>query len=176
MAVNSSRNVSAARAFDRYPFGNQAMSLFGPASTHQLSLGIALVRVIVGIIFVAHGYAKFFVFGIDGATGMFAQMGIPAPSITAPLVATLEVAGGIALILGFLTRLAALGLAIDMLGAIFLVRIKGGFFAPNGAEFEILLCIACIALAIAGPGAVSVDEAIAWRRMVAAGDPDAPTR
>jgi putative oxidoreductase len=103
-------------------------------------------------------------------------MGIPAPTITAPLVATLEVAGGVALILGLLTRLAALGLAIDMLGAVFLVRIKGGFFAPNGAEFEILLCVACIALVIAGGGAPSIDEAIATRRMPASGDPYAPMR
>jgi putative oxidoreductase len=152
------------------------MSLLGPASPRQLSLGVAVLRIILGIIFVAHGYAKFFVFGIDGATGMFAQMGIPAPTITAPLVATLEVAGGVALILGLLTRLAALGLAIDMLGAVFLVRIKGGFFAPNGAEFEILLCVACIALVIAGAGAPSIDEAIATRRMSASGDPYAPTR
>jgi putative oxidoreductase len=152
------------------------MSLLGPASPRQLSLGIALVRVIVGIIFVAHGYAKFFVFGIDGATGMFSQMGIPAPTITAPLVATVEVVGGVALILGLLTRLAALGLAIDMLGAIFLVRMKGGFFAPNGAEFEILLCVACVALVIAGAGALSIDEAIAARRTAAVGDPYASTR
>jgi putative oxidoreductase len=147
------------------------MSLLGPASPRQLSLGIALVRIITGVIFVAHGYQKFFVFGIAGVTGAFAQMGVPAPSITAPLVATLELAGGIALILGLLTRLAALGLAIDMLVAILLVRIKGGFFAPNGAEFEILLCVACIGLVIAGAGALSIDEAIATRRSAAAGDP-----
>jgi putative oxidoreductase len=146
------------------------MSLLGPASPRQLSLGIAMVRVMTGVIFVAHGYLKVFVFGISGATGMFAQMGIPAPSITAPLIATLEIVGGIALILGLLTRLAALGLAIDMLGAIFLVRIKGGFFIPNGAEFEILLFIACIALVIAGAGALSIDEAIATRRSAAVGD------
>jgi putative oxidoreductase len=133
------------------------------------------VRIITGCIFLAHGYMKVFVMGIGGATGMFAQMGIPAPGITAPLIAVLEVAGGIALILGVLTRLAALGLAIDMLGAIFLVRLKGGFFAPNGAEFEILLFVACVALAIAGAGALSIDEAIATRRAGAAGDAYART-
>jgi putative oxidoreductase len=146
------------------------MSLLGPASPRQLSLGIALVRIITGVIFVAHGYMKFFVMGIPGTTGFFSQVGIPAPGLMAPFVATLEVAGGIALIIGLLTRLAALGLAINMLVAIVLVRLKGGFFAPNGAEFEILLCVACVALVIAGAGAFSADEAIARRRSPAVGD------
>lgn len=146
------------------------MSLLGPASPRQLSLGIALVRIITGVIFVAHGYMKFFVMGMPGTTGFFTQVGIPAPGIMAALVATLEVAGGLALILGLLTRLAALGLAINMLGAIFFVRLKGGFFAPNGAEFEILLFVACVALVIAGAGALSVDEGIARRRSPAVGD------
>ena len=146
------------------------MSLLGPASPRQLSLGIALVRIMTGIIFVAHGYLKFFVFGLDGATNAFAQMGVPAPSITAPLVAVVELAGGLALIFGLLTRLAALALAIDMLVAVVLVKLKGGFFIPNGAEFEILLCVACVALVVAGAGALSIDEAIAKRRFPATND------
>jgi putative oxidoreductase len=146
------------------------MSLLGPASPRQLSLGIALVRIMTGVIFIAHGYLKFFVMGIPGTTGFFSQVGVPAPGIMAPLVATLEVAGGIALVLGLLTRPAALGLAIDMLVAILLVRLKGGFFAPNGAEFEILLGVACVAIVIAGAGALSADEAIARRRLPATGD------
>jgi putative oxidoreductase len=147
------------------------MALIGPASPRQLALGIALVRIMTGIIFVAHGYLKFFVLGIPGTTAFFTQVGVPAPGIAAPLVATLEVAGGIALILGLVTRLAALGLAIDMFVATVLVRLKGGFFAPNGAEFEILLCIACIALVIAGAGALSIDGRIAGRRAGTLGDP-----
>ena len=146
------------------------MSLLGPASPRQLSLGIALVRIITGIIFLAHGYQKFFVYGLAGATNAFTQMGVPAPSITAPLVAIVELGGGIALILGLLTRLAALALAIDMFVAVVLVRLKGGFFAPNGAEFEIILCVASIALVIAGAGALSIDEAIARRRFPATND------
>lgn len=146
------------------------MSLLGPASPRHLSLGIALVRIITGVIFIAHGYMKFFVMGMPGTTGFFTQVGIPAPGVMAPLIATLEVAGGIALVLGLLTRLAALGLVIDMLGAIFFVRLKGGFFAPNGAEFEILLFVACVALVIAGAGALSVDEGLARRRSPAVAD------
>ena len=107
---------------------------------------------------------------MNPTTGAFTQMGIPAPGITAPLVAILELAGGIALIIGLLTRLTALGLAINMLGAIFFVRLKGGFFAPNGAEFEIVLFVSSLALVIAGAGALSADEAIARRRSPAVAD------
>jgi putative oxidoreductase len=146
------------------------MSLLGPASPGQLSLGIAIVRVVTGCIFVAHGYQKFFVFGIGGATGAFGQMGVPAPTITAPLVTILELAGGIALILGLLTRLAALGLSIDMLGAMVIVHLKQGFFLPNGFEFVLLLLATCLALVVAGAGALSIDEAIATRRSAATGD------
>lgn len=146
------------------------MPLLGPVSARQVNVGLAMVRIITGIVFAAHGYQKFFLFGLDGVTGAFTQMGVPAPGITAPLVATVELLGGIALMIGLLTRLAALGLAIVMLGAIVLVRLEGGFFAPNGAEFEIVLFIASLALVIGGAGAMSADEAIARRRGSTAGD------
>jgi putative oxidoreductase len=142
------------------------MALLSPATPRQLALGIALVRIITGIIFVAHGYVKFFGMGIPGVTGFFNQIGIPAANIAAPFVAALELAGGIALVLGLFTRLLGFAFAINMLVAIVLVRLKGGFFAPNGAEFEILLGVASVALMIAGAGALSIDEAIAKRRFV----------
>jgi putative oxidoreductase len=147
------------------------MSLLGSASPRQVSLGIAILRIAVGIIFAAHGYMKLFVWGIGGTTNAFAGMGVPVPGLTAPLVGVLEFFGGIALIVGVLTRLVSLGMAIDMLVAIFLVRIKGGFFAPNGAEFEILLFVASLALVFTGAGAFSIDEARAARRTSAVGDP-----
>ena len=146
------------------------MSLLGPASPRQLNVGLAIVRIITGIIMFAHGYQKVFQFGFAGVTSFFTQMGVPMPEITAPLVAVVELAGGLALILGLLTRLAALGLAVDMLGAIFIVHLKAGFFLPNGVEFALLLLACCVALVIAGAGAFSVDEGIARRRAPMAGD------
>ncbi|MGH7717837.1 MAG: DoxX family protein [Gemmatimonadaceae bacterium] len=133
----------------------------------RVSAGLAVLRIVLGVVFIAHGAQKLFVMGLAGTTAFFTQAGIPLPAVTAPLVAVLEFFGGMALILGLFTRLAALGLAINMLGAIVLVRASGGFFAPQGAEFEITLCAASVALALTGAGAFSLDAMLARRRSVA---------
>jgi putative oxidoreductase len=130
----------------------------------QPSAGLALLRVVTGIVFMAHGAQKLFVYGMGGVTGAFAGMGIPFPGITGPAVAIIEFAGGLALIAGLLTRLASLGLAITMLGAIVTVHLAAGFFLPNGVEFVLVLFAAAAALALAGPGAWSADAVIARRR------------
>ena len=140
------------------------MLLFDSTSPRQLSVGIAIVRVITGVIMLAHGAQKLFQFGMAGVTQSFTQMGVPLPTIVAPLVAVLEFAGGIALIVGLLTRLVSLGLAIDMLGAIFIVHLSQGFFLPNGYEFALTMFATTTALVIAGAGAFSIDQAIANRR------------
>ena len=80
------------------------------------------------------------------------------------LVALLEFFGGIALVVGLLTRPAALGLAVNMMGAMVLVHAPNGFFLPNGIEFTLLLGSASLALAIMGAGELSVDAWLAHRR------------
>ena len=139
------------------------MFLFRSPSLRQLNLALAVLRVTVGIVFIAHGYQKLFTFGFAGVSGAFGQMGVPLPGVMGPFVALLEFFGGIALVIGLLTRLAALGLAFDMLGAIALVHFKGGFFLPKGYEFVFLLLGASITVALAGAGQFSVDAAISSR-------------
>lgn len=143
------------------------MSLFNRPSLNQVNAGLTILRAVIGSIFVAHGAQKLFVFGLAGVTGAFDQMGIPAPGIVGPLVALVELFGGLALIIGLLTRLAAFGLAITMLGAILFVHISAGLFLPNGSEFALSLFAAATFLALAGAGAYSVDALIARQRLAA---------
>lgn len=136
--------------------------LFSSPPRHQ-QIGLFVLRVILGITMAAHGYQKLFVYGIAGVQGAFAKMGAPVPMITGPLVSGLEFFGGIALVIGLLTRLLGLALAVDMLGAILIVHGSAGFFMPTGYEFVLMLLAASLCLALAGPGALSVDEVIARR-------------
>jgi len=65
--------------------------------------GITAVRVMTGLLFAVHGYQKFAA-GIGGVVGFFAKIAIPLPGLMAPFIATLELVGGILLILGLATR------------------------------------------------------------------------
>src|SRR5690348_16892839 len=98
-------------------------------SRHDAALAIA--RIVVGVVFIAHGAQKLFVFGTAGIGGFFASLGVPAPAIMGPFIGGLELLGGIALVVGLLARLAGLGLFCDMMGAIAFVHYKNGFFLPK---------------------------------------------
>lgn len=130
----------------------------------RINAALAMLRAAVGAVFVAHGAQKLFVFGFAGVTGAFTQMGVPLPGVAGPAVALLEFFGGLALIFGLLTRLASLGLAINMLGAILLVHLANGFFNPTGIEFPLTLLLGALALTTAGAGDWSLDAVMAARR------------
>ena len=132
--------------------------------TARTDAALAILRVVVGIVFIAHGGQKLFVYGFDGVSAGFAQMGIPAPQFAGPLTAIVELFGGLALVGGLLTRLAAAGLSVTMLGAIFFAHLAAGFFAPQGFEFPLTLLAVTAALAVAGPGRWSLDAYLAALR------------
>jgi len=137
------------------------MSLFNSASRKQIDTGLAILRLVIGAIFLAHGGQKLFVFGLDGVAGAFGQMGIPMAGILGPFVAFVELLGGLALISGLLTRLASLGLLSTMVVAILKVHLPNGFFAPNGIEFPLALAGGTALLALVGAGTWSLDSLIA---------------
>lgn len=123
--------------------------------------GLTVLRVVIGVIFLMHGWQKLTVFGVKGVTGMFANLGIPLPNVFAIIVIAVELGGGAMLIIGLATRWVALLNAIDMVVAILLVHLRNGFFSPKGIEHPLSLLAATLCLVLAGAGAGSVDEVIA---------------
>jgi putative oxidoreductase len=138
--------------------------LFKSPEGKQLDIALLFIRAIIGAIFIAHGWQKLFVFGFGGVTGAFTQMGVPLAGVLGPFVALLEFFGGIALMIGLATRVVALGLAFNMVVAILLVHLKGGFFNPGGVEFPLSLFAALLLLTLTGAGSISSDRAVASRR------------
>lgn len=138
-------------------------SIGGAGSRSRTDVALAILRVVAGTIFVAHGAQKLFVFGLAGVTSGFEGMGVPMASLTGPAVAFMEFAGGLALIAGLFTRPVAAGLAATMLGAMLLVHLPAGFFAPDGVEFVLALFAVAVSLALTGPGAFSLDAVLGRR-------------
>jgi putative oxidoreductase len=123
----------------------------------SISWGIALIRAMVGVVFVAHGGMKLFGMGIAGTSAFMASQHIPLPLLSAVLVIATELLGGLALVVGFGTRFIAWPLAFAMLVAVTMVHLGGGFFAPAGFEYPLTLLVASIGLGLTGPGAFAVD-------------------
>jgi putative oxidoreductase len=129
-------------------------------SSSRAHWGMVPLRIVVGLVFIMHGGMKLFSFGFSGTTAFMHQVGIPLPAVAAVVVTFVELAGGVALIVGLFTRWAGMLLSVDMLVAILKVRLHGGFFAPNGFEHELTLLGAALTFAMLGAGGVSLD---AWR-------------
>ena len=124
--------------------------------------GMFPLRLVVGLVFMMHGGQKLLVFGVAGTTDIMAKLGLPVPMLCAVIVITVELVGGAAILLGAFTRLAGALLAFEMIVAILVARLHGGFFAPYGYEFELTLFAACLTFALHGPGKISLEQL--WHR------------
>ena len=124
--------------------------------------GMVPLRVVIGLVFLMHGSQK--LLNLNSTAAFFDSIGIPIAQVAAALVTAVEILGGVALILGWFTRVVAALLAIDMAVAILTARMDGGFFAPSGFEFELTLLGACLTLAVMGAGGFSLDAMQRQRR------------
>jgi putative oxidoreductase len=112
------------------------------------------LRSVIGVIFIIHGTSKF----NEGFGGFLSSMGIPA-EMQIP-IALAELIPGILLIVGVLSRLSASLLAIIMLGAIFLIKGAQSMTGDGGIEFDLILLASALVIMIAGPGRMSLAQAI----------------
>ena len=131
--------------------------------------GLAVLRITLAVIFVAHGAQKLFGiwggYGLSGTAAYFEQLGLRPGYSLALLVGVLEFGGGIMLILGALTLFVAFALAVNMGVAIWKVHAVNGFFLNwantpgqgHGVEYNLMLIGALVALMLSGPGAFSID-------------------
>ncbi len=116
-----------------------------------------ILRLSLGVMFLAHVALKIFVFTIPGFVGFFGSLGLPA--ILAYGVIALELLGGVALILGIYASWVAVPLALEMLGTIFLVHGANGWQFTNkggGWEYPAFWAISLVALYLLGDGAMAV--------------------
>jgi putative oxidoreductase len=125
---------------------------------HKTAPYAALVlRVALGVMFLAHSlYLKVFVFTVAGTVGFFESLGLPG--LFAYLTILAEIGGGIALILGFQTRLVAIALLPVLLGATWVHAGNGWLFTAQGGgwEYPLFLAVAAVVQALLGGGAYAV--------------------
>lgn len=116
-----------------------------------------LLRLILGVVMTYHGYQKI-IGDMSKFAGFVAKIGFPFASFFAYSAALAEFAGGIALILGLLTRWSAFFVACTMAVAVFLVHFKDGMFGEHGYEYPLTLLVAALSLMLTGGGPVSIDR------------------
>ncbi len=118
--------------------------------------GLTAVRVMTGLLFAVHGYQKF-ARGLGDVSAYFAKVLILFPGLMAPFIATLEVIGGILLILGLLARVVSALFAVEMLVTTVWVKLALGA-GWNASDLDRVLLVVCVLFVLAGPGAAALDR------------------
>ncbi|MBP3088862.1 DoxX family protein [Corynebacterium sp. sy017] len=119
---------------------------------------LALLRIVLGSIFVAHGFDRLFITGITETTGQFSALGVPQPKLSAYIVSSAELLGGALLVVGLLTTFIAGALALLMMAAIYFVHLESGLFASDGGmEYPLVLIVSLLMIVVFGAGRASLD-------------------
>ncbi|MGW3247868.1 DoxX family protein [Streptomyces sp. NPDC001070] len=128
---------------------------------HAYDTGLLLLRLSLGLTMAGHGSQKLFGWfsggGLTGTGQLFTSLGYPSGKAMAVVAGLSELLGGLGLVLGLLTPVAAAAVVGMMVNAIS-VKWHGGFFAPNGMEYELVLAAGATALALTGPGRLAADH------------------
>ncbi len=141
-------------------------SLLNKLFESKAGLAGLILRAPIGLILAAHGAQKLFAwfggYGLEGTGQWMASMGMTPGYLMALLAGSAEFFGGLALVLGLVTRPAAAISAFTMLVAIFAVHIGNGLFmSNNGYEYALTLLVALVAVVVQGSGSLSLDNLIA---------------
>ncbi len=129
------------------------------AASQNPDLAALVLRLTNGVLFVLHAGLKIFVFTLAGTVGFFESIGLPG--FLAYVVIAAELLGGVALIVGFRTRLVALALIPVLLGALFTVHLSNGFFFSNeggGWEYLAFWIVALLVQSLLGAGLYGVEK------------------
>ncbi|MBN8252030.1 DoxX family protein [Priestia flexa] len=131
----------------------------------MISIGLLLIRLVIGLSFMAHGAQKLFGWfgghGLKGTGGWFESIGMKPGARMALIAGLSELVGGALFAVGFLTPLAALMIAGTMFIAIIKVHGPNGYWATqNGYEYNLTLLVVAISIAIIGPGYYAIDALI----------------
>ncbi|WP_096203189.1 DoxX family protein [Bacillus sp. FJAT-45350] len=121
--------------------------------SNRYEIGALLLRLVLGIVFIAHGSAKF-QGGIENIAGWFASIGLPGG--LAYIVAIIELVGGIALLLGIGTRIVSVLIGLIMIGAIITVNFQAGFL--DGYAYDLVLLFIAVYLVLNGSKLYSLEH------------------
>jgi putative oxidoreductase len=124
--------------------------------------GIAVVRIMAGIVLFVAGYQKLMGPGVAGITGFFASVGIPAAPVMAPLLIAFEIIGGLLLIAGAFSRFVGMAMIVQFLVAGFLVSLPSQM-GWGMARMDFLMLACGVMFVLSGAGLLSVDAWLAAR-------------
>jgi putative oxidoreductase len=138
-------------------------------SENSYNIGMLIIRLVVGLTLVAHGWNHLFGGGrIEGAARWYGSMGLKPPVIQAWMSVIFEFAAGVGLAIGFLTPLAAAaGVGLMVVAGVVAHRPNGFFVFKEGYEYVLMIAVLALAIALLGPGKWSLDHAFGfWKHTI----------